>query len=274
MSLIEKFSPDLFFTLDKDKIIITLDDLKNIPELQKYISLKQVILNGKIKLIDLTYENQNQVIIIFLKNYNFIQSFGNEDYFNYTKLKKLWPNNALLDQLFDIKQADLRIEINNETNYFFLFNKLSPEQINYIGLLFFSGFSKVEDSKEYVVKQYEYFTDVNFGPIDFNMITDFKQFFIDQFLTFINTNYQSVFCSNAFGSNLKHYIQTKKLSSYYEKITSDITGFINDFALLYKQTIELINFKIDSESEFYTVKITLIVKINEENVKFTFVKEY
>ena len=66
--------PEVFQDTDKNKIIIKLEDLKSIPEHSKYISLIQVIKEGETKLVDYDFETQNEIIKIFLINYNFFST--------------------------------------------------------------------------------------------------------------------------------------------------------------------------------------------------------
>jgi len=64
------------------------------------------------------------------------------------------------------------------------------------------------------------------------MITDFKEFFIKELITFINTDTGSFFGSYSFGSNVKKLIQSKETRF---DISDKFRGFINDFAILYDQ---------------------------------------
>jgi hypothetical protein len=91
---------ELFYTINEDIIIFTLDDLKAIPELEKYISIQKVI-NNDVYFTELTFDQKYEVSKIFLEKYNFIQRIGIDKYFNYTKLEAYWPNNTYYKQRFN-----------------------------------------------------------------------------------------------------------------------------------------------------------------------------
>ncbi len=262
--------PEAFQNINKDDIVIKLSDLKSIPELSKYLSLTQIIKDKETKLIDYDFQTQNKIIIIFLKNYNFLQFINGDYYFNYSKLLKLFPNNVYLEQLFDTLTPDLEITVNSEIIDYYLLSKISDNIINYIGILFFTAYYKVENLKEFSIKEYEFFTDINFDYNDFGIIKDMKQFFITEFLNFIKTNNGSYFCSYDFGSNLRYLIQTKYIYDVFEKVFIDIKGFIQDLNIIYNNFLELIDFKIDNSKD-YEIFIYISVKILEEEVAFRIV---
>ena len=56
---------------------------------------------------------------------------------------------------------------------------------NFVGVLFFTAFYKIENFKEYAKIEYNYFTDIEFDFNNFNLITDMKQFFITEFINFL-----------------------------------------------------------------------------------------
>jgi len=268
---ISDFSPDLFFNIDKSKIIITLNDLKFIPKLSEYIPLQKISQEKEIYLTDLSYENQNKVILLFLENYHFIQYFETEKYFNYTKLEFYWPNNVYLKQIFDNLFVDKEIEIDGITYKYYLVNKLKDQYINYIGVLFFSAYSKIKDEKNFVIKEYDFFTDSYFENSRTGLIENLKEFFVKELSIFIDTLYGNVYGSNSFGSNLKTYIQNKNSSIVLDKIYNDFSGFINDISLLYGEFIELHDLELNVIDD-YSIQIILVVHFNDELLRFTIVK--
>ena len=263
--------PEVFQDVDKNKIVIKLDDVKNTPELLNLISSSQIIKNKEVYLTDYPFETQNKIIKIFLQNYYFLQFINGDYYFNYSKLQKLFPNNVYLSQIFDNMEPDLIIqkiiEGKNEEFKYYIFEKLNSSIINYIGVLFFIGYYKIENFKEYSVIEYNFLTDINFELNDFGLITDMKTFFLSEFLTFLRTNTGSFFGSNSFGSNVKYLIQTKNLGDVSEKVYLDIKGFINDINVLYGDFIDLIDFKINN-SEDYELFIFITISINNEIMGF------
>jgi hypothetical protein len=261
----KKILPEVFQNIDKNKIIITLSDLKTIPQLSEIISLNQIIKTGETKLVDYDYETQNKIIEIYLKNYGFLEFKNGSYYFNYTKLKKYFPNNIFYNQLFSDIEPDIIIsntldtkEINfknikkdcKDCIMFYKLNKLSKEVLNYIGILFFTAFYKMENFSKYAKIEYDYFTDINFEFNDFSIITDMKEFFLTHLLTFLKMNNSQFFGSYNFGSNVKYYIQTKFLNDIYEKIYADINGFISDLNKLYDNFLTINYVKIDIKTEF------------------------
>jgi len=262
--------PEAFQDISKDKIVIKLSDLKSIPELSEYISLTQIVEDKETKLIDYDFQTQNKIIEIFLKNYNFLQFINGDYYFNFTKLQELFPHNVYLSQIFQSYTPDLEININDKTYKYYIWSKINDNIKNYVGVLFFTAYYKVENFKEYAIKEYEFFTDVNFDFNDFSMITDMKQFFITEFLGFIKTNNGSYFGSYDFGSNLKYLIQTKYIYEVFEKVFLDIKGFIHDLNILYGNFLELLDFKID-DSKDYEIVLYISVKIKEETLAFRIV---
>jgi hypothetical protein len=265
--------PEVFQDIDKNKIVIKLEDLKAIPELSKYISMIQVIKEGETKLVDYDFETQNEIIKIFLINYNFLQFINGDYFFNYTKLKKYFPNNVYLEQIFNSIKPDLVINTDSEEIRFYKWSNLSDNIKNYVGVLFFTAFYKIENFKEYAKIEYNYFTDIEFSFNDFSLITDMKKFFITEFINFLYTNNGQYFGAYDFGSNLKRLVQTKAFQETYEKIYFDIKGFINDLNILYGDFIELLDFKIDTSVD-YELKIFVYVKINEERLGFNVVVTY
>jgi len=272
------FPPDTFNTLDKDKIIIKKEDLKTIPSLSKYISLKNILLSGTVYLKDYDLETQNNIIYLFLKEYNFISLIGNKEYFNYTKMQKLWPQNVYFNQIFQSKEAyvvDVQV-IGEDGNYenqgysFYKYNELSKYEINYIGVLFFSGYSKIEKETSFVIQEFTGFTDTSFDFNNFSMYTNLKEFFIQEFIVFLNTTKGSVFGDYSFGSGLKQMIHAKKLQKYYDYMIHDITGFINDISVLYGTFIELKKFSLE-EPDNYSVKLKLEIHFNKEILEFNLV---
>ena len=259
--------PEVFQHIDKDKIVIKLEDLKSIPELSNYISLNQILKNKETKFVDYDFKTQIEIIKIFLKNYNFLQYINGEYYFNYSKLKKLFPDNVYLSQIFNSLTPDLEITINDEIYEYYIWSKISDNIKNYVGVLFFTGYYKIENFKEFAIKEYEFFTDINFDFNDFSMITDMKQFFLTEFMAFIKTNNGNFFGSYDFGSNLKYLIQTKFIYDVYEKIYADVRGFISDLNLLYDNFLTLIDFKIDSDND-YDLILYIVISINDETVAF------
>ena len=116
--------PEVFQDIDKEKIIIKLEDLKSIPELSDYVSMIELIKKKETKLIDYDFNTQNKIIKIFLINYNFLQFINGDYFFNFTKLKKFFPNNVYYEQVFNTMTPDLVIDINNEKIYFYKWEKI------------------------------------------------------------------------------------------------------------------------------------------------------
>jgi hypothetical protein len=265
--------PEVFQDIDKEKIIIKLEDLKSIPELSDYVSMIELIKKKETKLIDYDFNTQNKIIKIFLINYNFLQFINGDYFFNFTKLKKFFPNNVYYEQVFNTMTPDLVIDINNEKIYFYKWEKINDNIKNFVGVLFFTAFYKIENFKEYAKIEYNYFTDIEFDFNNFNLITDMKQFFITEFINFLYTNSGQFFGSYDFGSNLKLLVQTKSFHNTYEKIYFDIKGFINDLNVLYNDFIELLDFKIDTSID-YQIKIFVFVKINNDKLGFNVIVTY
>ena len=266
-SILKTIFDNINFITDKTKIVITIDDFKYIPELSKVISFEKISKTGVITLSELTEQNQNKVIYIFLKKYNFIQKFNKYYYFDYTMMYEFWENLEYYNSYFRDKEPDLIISINKEEHKLYKWDKIDFNMQNYIGLMFFSAFNKIKENYSINTKEYEYFTDINFNFNNYSIITDFKKFFLKEFYNFIKTNHGSVFGNYDFGSNLKNYIQSKKSLLLYEKIKADIVGFINDLSYLYKNVISLINFDI-IDIDDYNIKIIVTISLNEEIINY------
>jgi len=264
-NLINTLQDYLYFTTDKTKIIITLDDFKFIPDLNKVIPIEKIIKEKKITLSEFPFDDQNKLITIFLKKYNFIQKFVKTNYFDYEKMLKFWPKNERYLDYFKGLEPD--IKTNNST--FYKLTKIDDFMLNYIGLMFFSAYSKIENSFNIVDKEYDFFTDVDLSINNFNIIKDIEQFFLQEFLVFIQTTYGTVFGSNIFGSNLKKFIQSKENYILFKQLEIEITSFIKDFKLLYNN-IDLKNFQIIKIND-YSYKINLAVIINEKSLGFSIV---
>jgi len=262
---------NISFTSDPSKIIITLDDLKYIPELSKIISFEKIVQSGNVTLSDFHDEDKEKIIFIFLKKYNFIQKFEKRWYFDYTKMLEFWPNLSYYNQIFENKDPDYVITTNDKTYEFYAWDNIELPDKLYIGYMFFSAFNKIKEMESVNEKEYEYFTDIEFKSDNLNMIENFEIFFLKEFATFINTSNGDVFCDYSFGSNLKLYIQSKNNIFLFEKIKTDIAGFINDISILYKNAIELADFSISMVDD-YSLKINLLVKINQQFVKYEVIK--
>ena len=268
---ISDFSPDLFFSIDKSKIIITMDDLKYIPQLSEYIPLQKIIKENEIYLDNLDFNIQNKIILLFLENYHFIQFFGSKKYFNYTKLEYYWPNNTYYHQIFDNLRVSKEIDIEGVKYKYYLLDDINDYYLNYIGVLFFSAYSKIKDEKEFVEKEYDFFTDSYFENSKNGIIEDLKEFFIKQLSVFIDTLHGNIYGSNDFGSNIKTYIQNKSSNIILEKIYADFDGFINDISYLYGQFIELRDLEINQVDE-YSIEIIIVIHFNNELLRFTITK--
>jgi len=259
------------FVTDPSKIIITIDDLKYIPELSKIISFEKIVQSKTVFLSDFHDIDKEKIIFIFLKKYNFIQKFEKKWYFDYTKMLEFWPNLSYYNQIFENKNPDYVITTNDKTYEFYVWDNIELYDKLYIGYMFFSAFNKIKEIEFINEKEYDYLTDIEFKSDNLNMIENFEIFFLKQFATFINTSNGDVFCDYSFGSNLKLYIQSKNNIFIFEKIKIDIAGFINDISILYNNAIELVDFSIKNIND-YSIKINLIVKINQQFVKYEIIK--
>jgi len=271
---IHDFPPDTFRDIDKDKIVITKDDLKVMPSLTNFISIKHMLESDKVKLADYDINTQNEIINIFLKEYGFIQLILNDLYFNYTKLEKLWPQEVYLQQMFHSKKATVYEvqtigedgEYTTEEYKFFKIKDLNYYELNYVGILFFVGYSKTEKEVEFVIQEFEAFTDTRFDFNDFSMYKNLKDFFINQFIVFLNINNGGVFGCYEFGSNVKQLVQSKKLTTYYNKLASDIEGFVTDISLLYGGFIKLEGISFNDYD--YEIQIQIRIKFEKETLQF------
>jgi len=273
-NLQNQYSPELFFTLDKSKIIIKIDDIKRNQKLQKYIRLDKLLETEKIYLTDLSFKDQNEVIKLFLKEYNFIIKIANDEYFNYTKLYQFWKHNTYFIQYFSGMKPDLTIKVNdkeNEEEYFHM-DKIDSIMLNYIGVLFFSAYSKIENEKVFVQKTYDFFTDCYFDGYKFGVIEDFQEFFVKQFLTFINTTHGSFFGSYNFGSNLKNVLYSKE-GKLDHLAKMDIEGFVNDISVLYNTFLKLDYIEMSYSEDTYTLTINLGIILNDKQLDFVFIKK-
>ena len=275
---LKNYSSDIFRDINKDIIIISLEDVKIFPELSKYIPLETIIEQGFIYLKDLDFETQIKVIKDYLKRYDFIEYILQETVFNFTKLKNLWKDNDYLDFIFASKKVFFETTIKNEitgkeeTYKYYLLDDISTQELNYIGILFFISYSKIKKETNFVIKEYESFTDVHFENNNFTMYKDLKEFFLQEFFNFINIGYGDVFGSYNFGSNLKYLIQSKNLKKFHDESLNDIKGFISDMNVLYGEFIEILDLYIEDQD--YELIIHLKLKIEDELLHYRFVKNY
>lgn len=261
--IIKTVLENLNFINDPDKIIVTIDDLKYIPDLSKIISIEKIVKNKEITLSQLNYEKRLEVVFLFLKKYYFIQKFGKYYYFDYKKMLDFWPNLEYYKEIFKKLKPELSISIKNENHDFYKWDDLAGHDKMYIGFMFFSAFNKIKNNFYPNDKEYDYFTDIGLSIENMNMIDNFKNFFLKEFMIFINTDYGSVFGDYQFGSNLKKYIQTKDSVLVFDKIKLDIIGFINDLSVLYSGAITFKDLIIEQTYSF-SYKITVVVSINNE----------
>jgi len=140
----------------------------------------------------------------------------------------------------------------------------------YVGILFFSAFSKIKEEKSLVQREYDFFTDINFTINDYSMITSFKNFFVQELVAFINTSNGDVFGSYQFGSGIKDLIQSKSLE--YNTVKNKLKGFIKDFAILYEEAFELDDINIDLNE--YTLTIEIKVYLNKKHLVFKIIKNF
>jgi hypothetical protein len=104
---------------------------------------------------------------------------------------------------------------------------------------------------------------------DYSMITSFKDFFIQELVTFINTSNGDFFGSYNFGSGIKDLIQSKIADP--STIKEKLKGFINDFAVLYEEAFSLDDINITLED--YSMTIEIKVFLNQDHLIFKIVKK-
>jgi len=261
---------NISFTSDPSKIIITIDDLKYIPQLSEIISFEKIVQNKTLSLNEFNDLEKEKIIFKFLKKYVFIQKFNKKWYFDYTKLYNFWPDLEYYKQIFKT-DPDLKFTTNDEEHSFYLWENIKLHDKIYIGYMFFSGYDKIKNEESINEKEYTYFTDINFGLDNLGIIDNFEVFFLKQFSVFINTNHGSVFGDSSFGSNLKNYIQSKNRLETIDKIQSDIKGFVNDISILYNNAIQILNIKV-TEIDEYSYVFNILLQLNEKKIEFTIKK--
>jgi len=265
--IMEVLLDNISFTNDPSKVMITLDDIKYIPELSKIISFEKIVQNKYVTFENFHDTDKEKIIFIYLKKYNFIQKFEKKWYFNYTKMLDFWPKLSYYIQIFENKTPDFKIISQGKEQKFYAWDDITLSDKIYIGYMFFSAFNKIKNTESINEKEFEFFTDIYLQAENLNMIENFEIFFLRQFSTFINTNNGVLFGDYSFGSNLKAYIQNKNNLFLIKKIENDIYGFINDLSILYNNSLELLNFGIKQPDD-YSLQIILIIKINNEIVQF------
>ena len=265
--IMEVLLDNISFTNDPSKVMITLDDIKYIPELSKIISFEKIVQNKYVTFENFHDTDKEKIIFIYLKKYNFIQKFEKKWYFNYTKMLDFWPKLSYYIQIFENKTPDFKIISQGKEQKFYAWDDITLSDKIYIGYMFFSAFNKIKNTESINEKEFEFFTDIYLQAENLNMIENFEIFFLRQFSTFINTNNGVLFGDYSFGSNLKAYIQNKNNLFLIKKIENDIYGFINDLSILYNNSLELLNFGIKQPDD-YSLQIILIIKINDEIVQF------
>jgi len=264
---------NLNFTSDPSKLIVTIDDLKYIPSLSKIISFEKIIQQKTITLDQIPHDKLPDLMFEFLKKYNFVQKFTKYYYFDYNKMLEFWPNLEYYQEIFKKLEPDLTITIDNEEHKLYRWDRLEDNDKIYIGYMFFSAFNKIREKESPNTKEYLFFTDIYLDALNLGMIENFEEFFLKEFVTFINTNFGSVFGDYSFGSNLKNYVQSKELTTIFDRIKLDIIGFISDLSLLYNNALEFKDLVIEKVDD-YSYKIIVLVKINEKVIQVQIVKNY
>ena len=264
---------NLNFTSDPSKLIITIDDLKYIPSLSKIISFEKIIQLKAITLDQIPYDKRPLVIFEFLKKYNFVQKYTKYYYFDYNKMLDFWPNLEYYQDVFKNLKPDLTITVDGKEHKLYQWDKIEDRDKIYIGYMFFSAFNKIKEKESPNTKEYLFFTDIGLDILNLGIIENFEEFFLKEFITFINTNFGSVFGDYSFGSNLKKYVQSKETTEVFDRIKLDIIGFISDLSLLYNNAIEFKDLIIEKIDD-YSYKILVLVLINKKVIQIEIVKNY
>ena len=256
-----------------NNVIIYKEDLKEIPLLLEFIS--QGDLKGSnIPLASFPIETQNNIIIIFMMYYGYVNKIGTDYYFN-PHIEDLfnttwWLNLFQMAKLNTINYIEQEVLIGNqpiknrdlivESGLISIneFKKIQPEPgmdlVWALGIYFFEKIVRnwiLQELPEII--ETETLMDADLDPGKYVKVMDAKKFFIQQLRIFLGLRPSSVWFGSGYHSKFKELIQ-KKISTLSKNLVLEELKYFTDYMnLIYSNENNLLNGPVDSGTEPFTV---------------------
>jgi len=244
-----------------NEVIITRQDLINMPKLMTYLSDNKYHMEEEINYDFFPINIQNGVGLIFLEYYEFTITINDVQYLISHKLYDVLKQHEILIGYLDKvnKLYPTHIEDTLDISGF------SETELNEILLAWFSTIYRNFKSIYKDIPESDTLMDINLNKGYFNKVNDLVQHIVTSFSTYLKTQKGAIPFSQNFGSTIKQSLQRK--ADYFTKniLLEEIGSFINEMNKVYDNAFEIVDISYDENIEISTsITVYVTLKVLDE----------
>ncbi len=241
-----------------NEVIITRRDVIRIPKLMQYFTDNHVLFREEYRLDSTIPIKQNEIGLIFLEYYEYIQIKDGVRYFDRNKLEIMFNESETITSYLERSATLAPTDDDKILNI----QILTTSQLNEIILNWFSLRNRNFRSIEKTIVESNNLYDINMNEGYFNKIVDPIEFLGLMFSRFVSIQKGAIPFSSNFGSIIKESLHRK--ADYFTKkiILEEVTDFVETLTSIYSEDFKLKDIEYIEEVGITTkliVRITLEV---------------
>lgn len=150
---------------------------------------------------------------------------------------------------------------------------INSEDFNKLLLAYFYKINRNNKIKKTFIYWTRNLLDIDLNSGKFDKEYNFKNFFMQQFTSYLRTNTDQIPFSGGFKSNIKNFIQTKSFNIDY--VVEELVMFLSTLNNYYSTNFQLVSVTPKTEDNGVFVKLTImvVIKINEEIITLEVVSQ-